>query len=303
MYRRPGADRPLATLKIAALATAVTAAIAATAMMAFPVTAQPAGNSRLVFDMAAASPFTYASGTRHYRITSVDTRTQNQSGGRAPFEFTTTTTQFVTLTLSPRTRDTLALALTLDSVGVSSTLDAPPATTEGLRGARMEGTISPQGKTYVFAPAPGETNHTKIALYRAFSRFLAAVPPQLAAGTTWTDTTTESFKRGEFDIKTSTVTTSKVAGDTTVAGQHAWRVERNGVLSTTGEGVEKGIPIHLSADGTIRSVQLLGQTGVFLGSTGTQSTHVEMSMNESSGGESQPIQEVIKSTVEALPGQ
>jgi hypothetical protein len=297
MYRRPGADRPLALLMTAALATAMTAAIA------LPAPAQPASNSQVVFHMVAASPFTYASGTRHYRITSVDTRTQNQSGGRAPFEFTTTTTQYVTLTLTPHTRDTLALALTLDSVGVSSTLDAPPANTDGLRGARMEGTISPQGKTYVFAPATGETDRTKIALYRAFSRFLAAVPPQLAAGTTWSDTTTETFKRGEFDIKTSTVTTSKVSGDTTVAGQHAWRVERNGVLSTTGEGMEKGIPIHLSADGTIRSVQLLSQAGVFLGSAGTQSTHVEMSMTESAGGESQPIQEVIKSTVEALPGQ
>ena len=300
MYRRPGADRRLAITNIAALAMAVTTAIG---VMSRPAAAQPASNSRLIPRTVAASPFTYASGTRRYRITSVDTRTQNQAGGRAPFEFTTTTTQFVTLTLTPRTRDTLALALTLDSVAVSSTLDAPPANTDGLRGARMEGTISPQGKTYAFAPAAGETDRIKIALYRGFSRFLAAVPPQLAAGTTWTDTTTESFKRGEFDIKTSTVTTSKVAGDTTVAGQHAWRVERNGVLSTSGEGMEKGIPIHLSADGTIRSVQLLSETGVFLGSAGTQSTHVAMSMTESAGGESQPIQEIIKSTVEALPGQ
>ncbi len=297
MYRRPGADRPFALRITAALATAMTAAVA------LPAAAQPASNSHVVLETAAASPFMYASGTRHYRITSVDTRSQNQAGGRAPFEFTTTTTQFVTLTLSPRTRDTLALALTLDSVNVTSTLDAPPANTDGLRGARMEGTISPQGKTYVFAPAAGETDRIKIALYRGFSRFLAAVPPQLAAGTTWSDTTTETFKRGEFDIKTSTVTTSKVSGDTTVAGQHAWRVERNGVLSTTGEGMEKGIPIHLTADGTIRSVQVLSQTGVFLGSAGTQSTHVGMSMAESAGGESQPIQEVIKSTVEALPDQ
>jgi hypothetical protein len=300
MYRRPGAARPLAMLKIAALAIAVTTVLG---VIALPTAAQPAGNTHVALRTAAASPFMYASGTRHYRITSVDTRTQNQSGGRAPFEFTTTTTQFVTLTLTPRTRDTLALALTLDSVAVSSTLDAPPANTDGLRGARMEGTISPQGKIYLFAPAPGETDRTKIALYRAFSRFLAPVPPQLAAGMTWSDTSTESFKHGEFDIKTSTVTTSKVAGDTTVAGQHAWRVERNGVISTTGEAMEKGIPIHLTADGTIRAVQLLGQTGVFLGSSGTQSTHVEMSMNETEGGESQPIQEVIKSTVEALPGQ
>ena len=175
MYRRPGADRPLAFLITAALGTVVITAIAP------PAAAQPANSSHAVVQPAIAAPFMYAGGTHHYRITSVDTRTQNQSGGRAPFEFTTTTTQFVTLTLTPHARDTLALALTLDSVGVSSTLDAPPANTDGLRGARMEGTISPQGKTYAFAPAPGETDRIKIALYRAFSRFLAAVPPQLAA--------------------------------------------------------------------------------------------------------------------------
>ncbi len=129
----------------------------------------------------------YASGTHHYRITSVDTRTQNQAGGRAPFEFTTTTTQFVTLTLAPRSRDTLAMTLTLDSVNVTSTLDAPPANTDGMRGARMEGTVSPQGKIYAFAAAPGD-NHLKVSLYRAFSRFISAVPAQLATGTTWTDT-------------------------------------------------------------------------------------------------------------------
>jgi hypothetical protein len=299
MYRRPGADGLRAPLRAAAPRTL--AALLA-ALMAVPAAGQPALNTASARPVVAA-PFMYAAGTHHYRITSVDTRTQNQSGGRAPFEFTTTTTQFVTLTLASRTRDTVALTLTLDSVAVTSTLDAPPANTDGLRGARMEGTVSPQGKIYVFSPGAGETDRIKIALYRAFSRFLSAVPPQLAAGTTWSDTTSETFKRGEFDIKTSTVTTSKVSGDTTVAGQHAWRVERNGVISTSGEGTEKGVPIHLTADGTIRTVQVLSQTGVFLGSAGTQMTHLEMSMAESAGGESQPIQEVIKSTVEALPGQ
>jgi hypothetical protein len=194
------------------------------------------------------------------------------------------------------------MTVTLDSVNVTSTLDAPPANTDGMRGARMEGTVSPQGRIYAFAAAPGD-NQLKVALYRAFSRFISAVPVQLAAGATWTDTLADTFKRGEFDIKTSTVTTSKVSGDTTVGGQHAWRVERSGTISTTGEGTEKGTPIHLTADGTIRTVQLLSQAGVYLGSAGTQTTHLVMSMIESNGGESQPIQEVIKSTVEALPGQ
>jgi hypothetical protein len=262
---------------------------------------QPAAHRLTASDPAPSSTFMYASGTHHYRITSVDTRTQDQAGGRAPFEFSTTTTQFVTLTLASRARDTLALTLILDSVAVTSTLDAPAPDVQSFRGARMEGTISPQGRVYLFAPAAGETDHTKIALYRAFGRFLAVVPAQLGPGTTWSDTTSDAFKRGEFDIKTSTVTNSKVTGDTTVAGQHAWRVERSAVVSTSGEGMEKDKPIHLVADGTIRTVQLLTASGVYLGSTGTQTSRLQMSMVESAGGMSAPIQEVIRSTVEALP--
>jgi hypothetical protein len=274
---------------------AVSSALA-TAVSGQSTTRQPAAGG-----VAPSGSFMYASGTRHYRITSVDTRTQDQAGGRAPFEFATTTTQFVTLALASKARDTLALTLTIDSVVVNSTLDAPAADVQSFRGARMEGTMSPQGKLYVFEPPAGVTDNQTISLYRAFSRFLTAVPAKLGAGTTWTDTSSASFKRGEFDIKTSTVTTSKVTADTTVAGQHAWRVERSAVISTSGEGKEKDKPIHLLADGTIRTVQFLSASGIFLSSTGTQTNRVQMSMEESSGGVSSPIQEVIKSTVESLP--
>lgn len=248
-----------------------------------------------------ASAFAYAPGTQRYRLTTVDTRTQDQSGGRAPFEFTNTTTQYVTLTLAPKSRDTLGVTLTLDSVNVTSTLDAPPADTTGLRGARMEGTMSPQGRVYAFEPPRGVTDRKTVALYRAFKRFLTPLPAQIGPGTTVVDTASEAFKRGEFDIKTSTVTTTKVAGDTTVAGQRAWRLVRSGVLTTTGEGTENGKPIHLTADGTIRSVQLVSVAGVFLGSTATQTNRLQMSMDDSAGGTSAPIQTSIKSTVEAIP--
>ena len=110
MSRRPGADGLRAPLRAAAPRT-LTALVAA--VLAVPAAGQPAVHTASAHPVAAA-PFTYAAGTRHYRITSVDTRTQNQAGGRAPFEFTTTTTQFVTLTLASRTRDTVALTLTLD---------------------------------------------------------------------------------------------------------------------------------------------------------------------------------------------
>jgi hypothetical protein len=280
---------------------AAVAASAMTATLAAVGHGQPAMRQPAAESAAPSGTFMYASGTRHYRITSVDTRTQDQAGGRAPFEFATTTTQFVTLVLASKARDTLALTLTLDSVAVTSTLDAPAADLQGYRGARMEGTMSPQGRLYVFAPPASVTDTKTIALYRAFGRFLAAVPAQVGPGTTWTDTSSDTFKRGEFDIKTSTVTTSKITGDTTVAGEHAWQLERTAVISTTGEGKEKDKPIHLVADGTIRTVQLLSTSGIFLGSTGTQTSRMQMSMEESSGGSSAPIQEVIKSKIESLP--
>ena len=90
--------------------------------------------------------------------------------------------------------------------------------------------MSPQGHVYMFEPPRGVTDRKTVSLYRAFRRFLTPLPAQIGTGTTVVDTTSDSFKRGEFDIKTSTVTTTKVAGDTTVAGQRAWRLVRSGVL-------------------------------------------------------------------------
>lgn len=243
--------------------------------------------------------FSYAPGTQHYRVTTVDTRTQDQAGGRAPFEFANTTTEYVTVTIAPRSRDTLSLTLIVDSVGVTSTLDAPAADTGGFRGTRLEGTMSPQGRLYVFAPPRGVTDPKTVGLYRAFRRFVTPLPAEIGPGTTATDTTVDAFRRGEFDIKTSTVTTVRIAGDTTYMGQRAWRVERNAALSTSGEGRESGKAIHLEGEGNIRGVHFVSAAGVLLGSTATQTNRIQMSM-DSAGGTSAPIQTNIKSTVEAL---
>jgi hypothetical protein len=79
-------------------------------------------------------------------------------------------------------------------------------------------------------------------------------------------------------------------------------VERSAVVSTTGEGHEGGKAIHLEGEGNIRGVEFVSTTGVFLGSTATQTNRVLMSMEDAAGGTSAPIQTTIKSTVEAIPG-
>lgn len=253
--------------------------------------------------LAQAGPFRYAAGSERYRVTTVVKRSQLQGGGRAPFDFETTTKQLVTLNLAPRSRDTLRLTVTVDSVGVTSTLAAPQPNLRHLFGAKLTGTISPQGRVYSFQPtstsADSETAAQTAALYAAFRRFLLSLPPRaLEAGSSWADTTTDAVKREGFAITTTTVTTSRVTGDTVLAGQRAWRVERHAEVAQTGTGTEAGQPIQMTGTGTINGVHYVSPTGVYLGSQSTQTSDITMSTKDSEGA---PISQTIKSTVELIP--
>lgn len=245
-----------------------------------------------------SSTFTYAPGTQHYRLTTEVHRNQQMGGGRAPFEFDATTTQFVTLDLARQSPDTMRLTITLDSVHVTSDLDAPPPNTQKFFGKKLTGYVSPQGRVYSFAPPSGTTDPDLAALYRVFKHFLLPLPDKpLAVGTTWTDTTTEKVNKDGFVITANAVTTSKVAGDTTVNGQPAWRIERRSYIAQSGDKNEAGYPIHMSGEGSMTGVHVVSRTGVYLGSQSTQRFNIVMTMQQSEGA---PINQTIKSTVQRI---
>jgi hypothetical protein len=245
-----------------------------------------------------SSTFAYAPGTQHYRLTTEVHRDQNMGGGRAPFEFNATTTQFVTLELARQSPDTMRLTITLDSVHVKSDLDAPAPDTRKLFGKKLTGYVSPQGRVYSFSPPPGTNDPQVVALYRVFKNFLLPLPDKpLAVGTSWADTTTEKVNKDGFDITAHAITTSKVAGDTTVNGQHALRIERRSYIAQSGEKNEAGYPIHLTGEGSMTGVHVLSPTGVYLGSQSTQRFNITMLMKESEGA---PINQTIKSKVERV---
>jgi hypothetical protein len=274
------------------------------------------GTPALLVAQSTGQAFTYASGTQQYRITTVTNHSQDQGGGRAPFQFATTTTQYVTLRLTRRTQDTLGLALRIDSLGVSSDLDAQPPDTAGFRGATVTGTMSPQGHLYTFAPPAGTPPGKVTALYRAFKQFLIPFPTTaLGPGVSWTDSTVDQISRQPFTITSTMVTSWAVTGDTTVSGQKAWRIERTAIVTTSGDGKQGATPIHIDGDETIRGVRTITPTGVYLGGTATQSSQLRMSTpigeagSESPGtgggaapeqSESAPIRQTIKTTVEPL---
>ena len=84
------------------------------------------------------------------------------------------------------------------------------------------------------------------------------------------DGSVTASKLAADSVSTQKIVNSKVTGDTTVAGQHAWRVERSGSIELHGQGSEGGKVLRVSGDGTIRGVQYIGVGGVYLGSKVTQ---------------------------------
>lgn len=230
-------------------------------------------------------PFTYAPGTQQYRMTTVTSRTQDQAGGRAPFQFQVTTTQYVTLRLARRAPDTLSISLTVDSLQVASNLDALPPDTAGFRGATLSGTLSAQGRLYRFEAPSGTPPGKLTALYRAFKSFLVPFPSTpIASGMSWTDSTVDHIDRQPLTIASTMVTTWSVTGDTTIAGQRAWRIERSTIVTTVGDGHQGPMPLHLEGDETIRGMRYVTMSGVYVGASATQTSQILMSTSAGGGG-------------------
>jgi hypothetical protein len=255
--------------------------------------------SAIVTSIASAQgTAAYAPGKLRYHVTTVSTRAQPLGGGRAPFDFSTTTNQWIALEVAPQSRDTLKVAITLDSIRITSTLDAPPPDVSVLQGAKFTGTMSPRGRIYSLTPAANSTDGKLGATATALKRFLLPLPARsLAPGTSWADTVVEHPKVGTINITSSSVTTYKVAGDTTVSGQHAWRIDRYTTIAQLGKGTEAGQPLEISSSGTVTGMQFFTDKGVLLGGQSTQRTDLMEKMNESEGA---PIQQTFKSTVELL---
>lgn len=259
-----------------------------------------ASASAIVTSVAfAQSAATYAPGKLRYHVTTVSTRAQPLGGGRAPFDFTTTTNEWIALEVAPQSGDTLKVAMTVDSIRITSTLDAPPPDISVLQGAKFTGTMSPRGRIYSLTPVAASTDGKLGATATALKRFLLPLPARtLAPGASWADTIVEHPKVGTINITSSSVTTYKVAGDTTVSGQHAWRIDRYTTIAQLGKGTEGGQPLEISSSGTVTGMQFFTDKGVLLGGQSTQRTDLTEKMNESEGS---PIQQTFKSTVELLP--
>jgi len=232
-----------------------------------------------------AQSFAYTPGTQRYRIEIATQNARDQNGGRAPAEFDYTTTQVVTVQLTKQSTDTLGVTVTIDSINQETALDAPKQDLSWAKGVKLTGKVSPTGQVYAFE-APANVNANVRGLYDGFRFFLPALHAPIASGSSWADTSKQrTGRRGAFDsVSTQRIVMSKVTGDTTFAGQRAWRIERTGSIALSGQGTEGGKVLRVAGDGTIRGVQYIGVTGVYLGSKVTQTMRLVESFPDTGDG-------------------
>ena len=212
----------------------------------------------------------YAPGAHRYRVTR-EARSSQEVMGNAQTNVVTTYEE-LTLDLRGGTRDTLRFSFTIDTASRQSDMpgagETPPA-----KGRRISGRVSTRGLVHDFDRDSSGAEDIS-AGYRNFLPQLPARP--LAAGMTWTDTMRTPFTQAGIQGTTMTIIASRVLGDTTVAGQKAWRVERRGTLSMSGTGNQDGTDLILSGAGTATGVSLIAQNGVYLGANSTQDLSINV---------------------------
>jgi hypothetical protein len=214
---------------------------------------------------------------QRYRLHSTVERSQEANGQKTSGVITNE--QLVTVSLQATgsksavtDKDTLHFAVTLDSVNMSSNLAVQLPDVQVMQGTKVSGAMLPSGKVLSFASdtkaADGVDRESIVA---SMAHFLLTLPASAGANAKWADTATTNVSKDGNTLKTSTITQSQVIGDTTIAGQQAWRVHRTSTLLISGTQSQKDQQITMDGTGTGEAMYYIGTNGVYLGSTSTQS--------------------------------
>lgn len=205
--------------------------------------------------------------------------------------------QHISLQLDRKDKETLAFAITLDS----TKSDAPEMQSQSNKivGKTATGTLSPSGKVLSFvAPLDSATTESD---FRNLRQFFVRLPANASRGSTVVDTIADSFESQGLKINQQVVMTSTVTGDTTIDGQKAIILERQGALTMTGQGEQNGTELVLDGTGTLSGRLYYSATGGLLG--GQMENNAEMSVAVPAQNMSIPITQVSSSKIERVGGK
>ena len=221
-----------------------------------------------------AQGFEYAAGTSQYRITSKTHGSQEAMGQKN--EFDTSNNQLLTVTVARQARDTLGVTITIDSLTAVGPMGMAPPGIDKLVGVTIAAKMAPHGAVYSSIGPKDDSIPQGSQVTDEMSRFLPRIRAKLAPGVTWSDTTTGKLSQGGIDVDRRTIARFTVVGDTSVAGQKAWKLARETSTNLSGSGTAQGQPMTMEGLSTGKATLVMSQGGVFLGGINEDQANIKI---------------------------
>lgn len=262
----------------------------------------PATTAPAAAPAAAAEPSTlrYAAGSGRYKVETALNMAQDMMGNVT--EVSANTIMILSTTLTDDGGN-LLLTATLDSVSVTGNMPGMDGSAlRGARGKTFRARFTPSGRPLPPPPNPDSSDALVTQLGRGVREFLAALPmAAISAGTSWSDTTTESnpMPGGTGALNTRSIREHRVVGWETRDGTRALHILTNGNFTINGSGeVQGGTPVEMNGNGTATVDRWVSGAGALLGSSGRDSTN--LTVNVPSVGVTVPIRQIQRTTVTKL---
>lgn len=223
-------------------------------------------------DAAGAQSFEYATGASRYKLVTQQKITQEAMGQKQDIE--ANGEQILSVNVARKSKDTLSVTIVVDSISLTNSVMGA-TDVSGIKGAKFSSLIAPNGVVYsTSAPDSGAAAN----LGDELARFLPRVTGKLAMGATWTDTLSGKVKQQGLDVERTVITRSKVVGDTTIAGEKAWKIERNSDVKMSGSGTTQGQPISMEGTSTGTGNLYVSPKGTFLSSNSKEDVKMKITL-------------------------
>jgi hypothetical protein len=243
--------------------------------------ARPAPASILAFVLFLALPagataqgFEYTPGTSQYRISSSTKGVQEVMGQKQEAE--QSSSQLVTVTVGRASKDTLGMTVVLDSIEMVGPMGMTPPGLDKLKGLKVSAKLSPFGKFYSAEKPTDSTMASMGQIAEGLSNFLPRIRGKMAAGSTWTDTTSGKVNQGPFELDRKAISKFTVVGDTTVGGEKSWKIARESNTTLSGSGAPQGQPATMEGTSSAKAVVVVSKKGVFVGSSSEDQANIKV---------------------------
>ena len=249
---------------------------------------------------AHAQPATlrYAVGTGHFRLESQQHVEQEMMGQSTKVDLTTA--MLLTVAVDDAAGN-LGVGITVDSIEFTLPAGVPPEASSQLasiKGTTLHLVTTPQGQPVSSMQADSVSPATR-QVTAGLREFLPQLPRgSLAAGTTWSDTTT-SAPQGQSGPTRHTTRQFRVVGWEDHQGARALHLAVTTAYTVTGSSEAQGQTIELSGGGQGTADAFVSASGLYLGGTAADSSLVNASIV--AAGMIIPVRTTTHSTVTRLP--